>query len=471
MSTRAQALAALALGIAPLACHSASDTELQELRKEIDELRQSYEARLKQLEDRLKKAEAGSAAAPAASPAPQAAATAAVPVATPPPNVASTGAPSATTATSANAFNPAISLILSGTYASLSQDPGTYRISGFVPSGAELGKRGFSLGESELGISANVDPYFFGSLTVAVQPDNAVEIEEAFVQTTALGRGLTAKGGRFYSSIGYLNDQHSHAWDFVDQPLAYRAFLGGQFADDGLQLKWLAPTDLYVELGAEIGSGRSFPGSGGGLNGAGAWALYGHVGGDVGESQTWRAGLSYLAARPRDRGYEDVNVAGLPVANAFSGNSDLWIADFVWKWAPDGNAKRTNFKFQTEYMWRRESGTLTYDTANIASTGAYASQQSGGYAQAVYQFLPAWRTGLRYDWLDSGTVDYGINAANLAAVDYRPTRWSWMLDFNPTEFSRIRLQLATDRSRINATDNQFFVQYQMSLGAHGAHGF
>jgi hypothetical protein len=46
-----------------------------------------------------------------------------------------------------------------------------------------------------------------------------------------------------------------------------------------------------------------------------------------------------------------------------------------------------------------------------------------------------------------------------------------MIDYNPSEFSRIRLQLATDRSRQDATDNQVFVQYQMSLGAHGAHGF
>ena len=34
-----------------------------------------------------------------------------------------------------------------------------------------------------------------------------------------------------------------------------------------------------------------------------------------------------------------------------------------------------------------------------------------------------------------------------------------MIDYNPSEFSRIRLQLATDRSRQDATDNQVFVQY------------
>ena len=71
------------------------------------------------------------------------------------------------------------------------------------------------------------------------------------------------------------------------------------------------------------------------------------------------------------------------MTNAFSGNSDLLIADFVWKWAPDGNPRQRNFKFQTEYLWRRESGTLTYDTATLATPADYDSRQSGGCASAV----------------------------------------------------------------------------------------
>jgi hypothetical protein len=46
-----------------------------------------------------------------------------------------------------------------------------------------------------------------------------------------------------------------------------------------------------------------------------------------------------------------------------------------------------------------------------------------------------------------------------------------MVDWSPTEFSRLRLQLASDKSRINATDNQIFLQYIHSLGPHGAHKF
>src|SRR5574341_2085624 len=82
----------------------------------------------------------------------------------------------------AGAFNPGISLILQGTAATSSQDPETYRIDGFAPSGGEVGPpdRGFGLGESELVISANVDPYFRGHLVAALTPENEAEIEEAY---------------------------------------------------------------------------------------------------------------------------------------------------------------------------------------------------------------------------------------------------------------------------------------------------
>jgi hypothetical protein len=46
-----------------------------------------------------------------------------------------------------------------------------------------------------------------------------------------------------------------------------------------------------------------------------------------------------------------------------------------------------------------------------------------------------------------------------------------MVDWSASEFSRIRLQLAQDKSRSDATDNEVFLQYIVSLGAHGAHKF
>ncbi len=382
--------------------------------------------------------------------------------------------PPSVPAASSNSFNPDISLILSGLYTNLSQNPANYRITGFpLPSSVDVGpgQRGFSLAESELGIYANIDPYFYGGLNYAMHPDDTASVEEAFIQTTALSNGVTVKAGRFFSGIGYLNAQHAHVWDFVDAPLVYQAFLGTQFGDDGVQIKWLAPTDHFLEFGAELGRGRSFPGSDSDKNGSGAGTVFVHTGGDIGIGHSWRAGLSALRTSPQNREFSETNLSGAEVTNSFSGDSRLWGADFVWKYAPNGNATRNNFKLQAEYWNRQEDGNLIYDTNGGANNAAYNAKQSGWYLQAVYQFIRYWRVGARTEQLDHGSVDYGANNANLPRTNFNPSKNSVMIDYNPSEFSRIRLQLAQDKSRQAVTDNQVFIQYQMSLGAHGAHQF
>jgi len=315
---------ALAMPLSAMAQNPPSPAaEIQGLRKEIEAMRAAYEARLQALEQRLRAAERVPEAA-AASPA-----------------VSAEPAPVASSAGGANAFNPAISLILSGGYTSTSRDPAAYNITGFqLPQGSDAGPgtRGFSLGESELGLAANIDPWLRGVANISLHPDNTVSVEEAFVQTTSLGNGLSAKAGRFLSGVGYLNSQHPHTWDFVDSPLAYQALLGTQFGDDGVQLNWVAPTDQYIEFGAELGRGRSFPGSDTSRNGAGMTALTVHTGGDIGVSHNWRAGLSMLNARASDQALTTLDAAGNTISNAFSGSSRVWILDGVWKWALNGNA-------------------------------------------------------------------------------------------------------------------------------------
>ena len=73
--------------------------------------------------------------------------------------------------------------------------------------------------------------------------------------------------------------------------------------------------------------------------------------------------------------------------------------------------------------------------------------------------------------LFTGAESYIMPAPFFADSGYHPGKNTLMVDFSPSEFSRLRLQLARDRARENVTDNQLFLQYQMSLGAHGAHSF
>jgi len=474
--------------LVPGAAYAVSDADIAELREQVRQLKQQYEERIQALEQRLRQAEGAAQKAQGAAAQAEGAATKAADVAT---SAQAQAVKAESAAVQANnrpaseaAFNPAISVILNGTYSNLSQDPARFKITGFAPTGGDVGpgSRGFSLGESELALAANVDRYFRGTLIATLQPDDKVGVEEGYLQTLALSNGMTLKAGRFFSSAGYLNEIHAHAWDFTDAPLANKVFLGNQLADDGLQLKWLAPTDTYFELGAEAGRGRSFPGSNRDKNGSGAANLFARLGGDIGASTAWRAGLSNLRTTAQNRSYTDSSALGTEVNNSFNGASRLWVLDGLMKWAPNGNSTETNIKLQGEYFRRSEEGNLTYDTAAVSpagtQTGSLRSARSGWYAQGVYQFMPMWRVGYRYDRLNWGSVKLGlVDSGALGAADfpiyarYTPTRNTLMFDYSPSEFSRMRVQFARDKSRLGATDNQIFLQYIMSLGAHGAHSF
>jgi hypothetical protein len=458
-------LAVAAALAAPLA---RADDDLQALRAEIAQMKQAYEQRIAALEARVAQAEA------AARPAEPVAAVA-------PP-------------TQANAFNPETSVILSGNVTNLSRDASQdptgragreRRIQGFLPAGGNLmpATRSFNLGESELAFAANIDHLFRGNFLMSVHPDNTVSVEEANVQTLGLGTGSNLKFGRFFSGIGYANEQHAHMWDFADAALPYQAFFAGQLGYDGAQLKWLAPTPLFLEFGAEAGRAGGFPATDATRNKNGflSGSLFVHAGDDVGFSNSWRAGLSLFASKPRDRDYQDADSLGTLVTDRFSGTSNTAVADFVWKWAPEGNPLQHNFKFQTELFRRREAGALSYDIQNASlgsATGAYRASQGGGYAQGVWQFRPLWRVGYRYDWLSPGSPAIGLVASGMrSAADFpllqsfRPHRHSLMVDWSPSEFSTLRFQVARDDSRPGGADNQVWLQYIVSMGAHGAHKF
>lgn len=473
---------ALAIGVALSSLPAlAADADLEALRADIAQMKAAYEQRIAALEARLAQTEHEAKSAAANSKQARQAA------------LAQAGESSLPTA--ANAFNPEISLILSGIYANTSQDARQdptgqagreRRVQGVLPSGLVSGAeaRSWSLGESELALSSTIDPLFRGNFLLSIAPDDTVGVEEAHIQTLGLGHGLGLKAGRFFSAIGYANEQHPHAWDFSDAALPYQVFFRPQLGYDGIQVKWLAPTDLFLELGAESGRARSFPATdhAASKNGFLSGSVFAHLGGDLGVSSSWRGGLSYFHSKPQNRVYDDLDSAGKRVTNAFSGKSQTLIADFVWKWAPQGNPRVNNLTLQSEWFRRREEGTLAFDTTGVTATpnlaGDFRSSQSGFYVQGVWQFMPNWRVGYRHDRLSSPSMTNGlIESGALTAADlpllqtYRPQRQTLMVDWSPSEFSRIRLQLARDRTRPEVTDNQLWLHYIMSLGTHGAHKF
>ncbi len=443
-------LAALSL-LAPFAIPShalAQTVDMQTFRREIQALRQSYDVELEKLRsdyrqriDQLE-AELGAQAASQRKAAP------------PPP--APAAAPSAPAG--ANAFNPAIGVVLSATAAAERRKPDDYRITGFaLGEEAKPPPRGLGLGESEINVQANIDQALYGSLTFSLTRENEVEVEEAFLQTTSLAEGFTAKAGRFLSGIGYLNSTHAHVWDFVDPPLPYRALLGNQYGDDGVQLRWLAPTNLYLEFGSEVFRGDSFPAGNAPNSGFGTWTAFAHAGGDIGVESSWRAGVSFVNAEANDRSTNDD-------MDLFDGRQRLLILDAVYKWAPDGNPVERNLKLQGEFLLGDLDGTF--------NGIPFGQQQRGFYVQAVYQFIPQWRVGLREDVVWAFGDNDVLAGTSLDGQSVVPRRTSAMADYSTSEFGRFRLQYNYDQSQPDAAvDHQIFFQYNVSLGAHGAHAY
>ena len=356
--------------------------------------------------------------------------------------------------TSNNAFNPGISAVLNGFYAASSHDTKNARIAGVAQGGdAGLMPRGFSLGESEVTLAANIDPELTGFLDFSFHGADSVGVEEAYIQSSSLPGGLTLKGGRFLSSIGYLNERHAHNWSFSDQPLPYRAFLNNQYGDDGLQLRWLAPTDLFLEFGAEAFRGDSYPAAGARNSGAGTYTAFVHTGADINDSSSWLAAASYLHsdAVARDTG-----------GHLFNGATDLGIVSGVYKWSPGGNPTVNNLVLTSELFYDRQAG--SFDAIPVSQN------RWSFYAQGVYQFMPRWSVGLRYSALSTRKIPLALTSTDLNDFGHLPDAETALLEFDTSEFGRFRVQYTHDHADLKPND-EILLQYTVMYGPHAAHRY
>ncbi len=432
---------------------AAEDVSLQALQAEIQAMRSAYESKIEQLEQKVETLSAQQNQTAAKMSVIEPAAGERLPPATSKRRIAD------------NSFNPEIGVILQGKYNNFSE--GNSEFAGFaVGEEAERPDEGFSIDETELNFSANVDNLFKGAATIAVVEEGSetkVEVEEVYVQSTSLPGGLSVKAGRFFQELGYLNSHHSHSDDFADRPLTNRVFLDEQFNDDGVQVSWVLPTDIYTELGGSVLRGNDFPAGAADGNDIGAWTAYGRVGGDFGDNTSWRLGLSTLQVDGAERSAKEDMVV-------FDGDSRLYVVDARLTYAPTGNAKDQEVIVQGEYFYRNEDGTYN-DMDAGTGTVAYDENQSGWYAQSVYKFHPQWRVGARYSELYAGDVPAGLVGSAIDDGGHDPWSASAMLDWSNSEFSRVRAQFNREELSNSNEDNQFVVQYIMSIGAHGAHPF
>lgn len=408
-------------------------------------------------------------------------------------------------ADSSSGFNPQMSVILDGVYYRDGADGGGDALldstAGSVAAhddahghgGGSL-QEGFNLRATELALSAAVDYYFDALAYITLAEDGGVELEEAYFQTRDLPAGLKLKGGKFLSDFGYLNRQHPHQWDFADQNLAYRSLLGAHgLLDTGLQLTWLPDWPVYTQFGVELlqGNQERFGATldaheeaealGAGLSDPEAFETavgepdagprlftgFVKVSPDLGYDHALQLGLSAAYASQQQELHED----GAPQV----GDGDAWLlgTDWVYKYDAGKAYGEGDWTVQAEYLYARRDLRVVYDELEPAQVGERReTRQDGFYAQATYGFAPRWSAGLRYDaagWTNE-LEGQGETLERWDASD----RWTAALTFRPTEFSRLRLQVSRADLALEEGGEAFsqvYLQYQHSLGAHGAHAF
>lgn len=338
-------------------------------------------------------------------------------------------------------------------------------------------ENGFNLRHVELGLSAAVDPYFRSWTTLAVE-DGESEIEEAVIQTTCLPWGFTLSGGKLLSGIGRMNRQHSHNWDFFDQPLVYELLLGPHgLQEKGAQLTWLAPMPFYLLFGAESFNGENekmfqkvdaeeVPEK----DGPRLWTGFLKIGPQLGPRHGAQIGFSYAEGYHQE--VHDGNADGND-DHWLHGKSRLYGADFVYKFNAQQAHGWGDVVLQGEYFFRKKDLDVEAHELVPAFIGrSRVDEQDGYYVQALYGLFPRWRTGLRWEQVG---VTNDVKLPDLSKNTFDESdRISAMLDWKLSEFSLIRAQCA--HSELELTDDsesvwEWIIQWQVNFGKHAAHEF
>lgn len=332
--------------------------------------------------------------------------------------------------------------------------------------------QGLQLGHSDLTASGPLGTQLKAHLgAVLATHEGRLErgVEEAWLETTRLPGGLQMRAGRFASQIGYLNQQHPHADDFVERPLLYRGFFGGHWNDDGVRLNWTAPTPFYLLLGVEAFSGKRLveevvrPSRNPGIA-----TLVVKTGADLNRSHSWQLGLSHIRSRREAVVEEHEHEEGGEEAHGhhdhehahgaqFSGRK-TWMIDATWKWAPGGNNRDQQVR-------------VGFEAARITGLGQFATSRDKHEANAVtvvWRFRPDWEIGARADWLRARMPHEDHFDSVLLRERVVMVAWK------PSHMQSLRLQFTTQRDAVgfeNPAKRSVQLQYVLAFGAHGAHAY
>jgi hypothetical protein len=301
----------------------------------------------------------------------------------------------------------------------------------------------FEMAESELSLQAIIDPYARGDFFLSFG-EEGVELEEGYITFTALPAGLVAKAGKMRSAFGKVNPMHRHMLPWTDRPLVTENLLGGEegITDAGFSVSRIlpAPKGIFLEATGQVFRGDS---------GAEEEPVF------IASRQSDVSTVAHL------RGYRDLTEStnldlGLSFArgqNDAGSTTNIYGVDATLRWKPLRRAIYRSFIARSEFVWsqRRQQPEALLPAVQRAF---------GFYTSADFQFNRRWTAGARYDWSE--------RARNAFESDRGA---SALLTFRPSEFTELRGQYRFTRFAEGVDANEFRLQLQFSLGAHGAHPF
>jgi hypothetical protein len=352
-------------------------------------------------------------------------------------------------------------------------------------------RRGFTVQNVELSLTGAVDPYFNGEAHIIylIDPEigeTRVELEEAFLTTQALPLGLQLKGGFYFTEFGIINQTHPHAWDWLDQPVINTRLFGPDgLRQAGARLGWLTPLPWYSVLEAGVQN----------ANGETASSFFANeeffeerpIGGRPFVERDVRNLSDLLYSARWENSWDLTNavttklgVSGLYGPNATGPDGDTWIygADLKLRWRPANHFRGWPFVlWQSEAMKRDYKADAFFDDSdpdNIIHLPKQTLRDWGFYTQLLYGFTYGWAAGLRYEYA-SGSGESVLAFDGRKNDPFRDDRHrvSPLLVWQPSEFSRIRLQYNYDRADhlANTDAHSVWLGVEFLYGKHPVHKY
>lgn len=295
-----------------------------------------------------------------------------------------------------------------------------------------------------LHLQANLDPFSFTKMAVAVSPGGA-ELGEMYATWTSVLPGVSVTAGKFRQQLGVVNRWHKPGLDQFDFPLMLTVpFTPGGMNQTGLSLQAVLPP-LWchgLELTVQVTNGSNPRVFAGDFFSVPATLAHFINYWDLSSSTYLELGLSGMLGFNNAR-----NVVGDDGLVASEDWRRTWVggADLTLSWEPLNRSKYHYFTWRSEFLYVQKE--LGDDTL----------RWMGGYSYLEYKLGRSWVIGTRGDLVQPFELNNG-GQWDWQAVPY-VTWWQ-------SPWVRLRLEYDCYVAHESDPDHRVLLQFTFAAGPH-----